>query len=130
MRNKILMTAIIVFALTGRMGAGLVFEYKASPRIVTPDGNSSNDRFYIFYRNADPTPSGSVFNLLGMRVGSFRNEGYTGSNHFQDPAEPPSSPLVWEARLYWDARSAPSGIYIWQIESGNEIYTGTVVVAR
>jgi len=123
---------VLFFVLAGGLGAGLSFEYKAAPRIVTPDGNSSNDRFYIFYRNIETYPSGNVFNLIGMKVGSFKNEGETGSNHYYDPQDVARLPdgEVWEARLYWDVGSVPSGIYIWQIEAGNEIYTGTVVVAR
>jgi len=125
-RNKILTAAVLFFVLAGGLGAGSSVQYKAAPRIVTPDGNNSNDRFYIFYNLlADTRISGKIFNLLSMKMTNFRNVGGAGSSDYPDPEG-----RSWEGYLYWDVGSAPSGIYIWQIESGNEIYTGTVVVAR
>lgn len=131
MRNKILMVTVLFFVLVGGMGAGLNFEYKAAPRIITPDGNNHNDIFYIFYNNpGEVRMSGRVFNLLGMKVGEFIDYYAVGDSSKDYPEDPDDSTKNWEGYLYWDAGFTPSGIYIYQFEAGNEIYTGTVVVAR
>jgi len=133
-RNKILIAGAFLLIFSAGLSAGLPTWLKPAPKIVTPDRNNSNDRFYIFYNaNADQRVSGCIFNLIGMKMASFRNIGGLGlpGSPVKDPNyDTAGSTKTWEGCLTWDAGSAPSGIYIWQVESGNEIYTGTVVVAR
>ena len=129
-RNKIIFVLFFLFVSP----VFCQFEYKAAPKIITPNSDSSNDSFYVFYNlPADTRISGKIFNLIGMKMADFRNTGGLGM-----PGSPVNDPdygtagstKTWEGCLTWDAGSAPAGIYIYQIESGNEIYTGTVVVAR
>ncbi|MFH1353200.1 MAG: T9SS type A sorting domain-containing protein [bacterium] len=126
MRNKILMGGVFLLIFATGIRAELPPWLSAVPKIVTPDGNNHNDIFYIFYNlPADPgRVSGKVFNLIGMKMADFRNVGGEAVAKYPEPDG------TWEGYLYWDVGSAPSGIYIYQIESGNETYTGTVVVAR
>ncbi|MFH1957927.1 MAG: hypothetical protein ABIJ15_05580 [bacterium] len=135
MRNKILTAGVFFLIFSAGTVAGLNFEYKAAPRIVTPDGNNHNDIFYIFYNNpGEVHMSGKVFNLFGMKVGEFIDYYAVGDNSKVFPKDPDydiaTSTKTWEGRLSWAPGSTPSGIYIYQFEAGNEIYTGTVVVAR
>jgi len=125
---KRILLLIFAFAFSA-YSQGLKFEYKAVPRIVSAKG-VYNSVFYIFYNNPeDARVSGCIFNLMGMKIANFKNEGDTGILLFDDP-DAFGGAKEWEGRLIWEPRNIPSGIYIWQVEVGNRIYTGTVVVAK
>jgi len=133
--RKFLLFAVIAFgffmySVRTLLGGAAGFDYKVAPRIITPSRSAGqNDRFFIFYKNTENRPSGSIFNIMGMKVGDFKNEGGEGSQSFDDP-DAPGGGKEWEGRLYWEAGGVPAGIYIWQFSAEGNFYTGAVVVAR
>ncbi len=96
---------------------------KKLQKIITPNGDGNNDKFFFFYNDdEDLGVSGSIYNILGMKIADFKNEG----GGVKDP-----NGTEWEGYLYWEPSSDISpGIYIWVVESGGTVRTGTVVVAK
>ncbi|MCD6413493.1 MAG: hypothetical protein J7L54_05050, partial [Elusimicrobia bacterium] len=105
----------------------LDFEYRVFQKIIPPNGDGNNDRFFVFYNdNEDLGVSGSIYNVLGMKIAGFKNVGGMASKTYSDP-----DGANWEGYLYWDPSPDISpGIYIWIVESGGTVRTGTVVVAK
>ena len=133
--RKFILFAVIAFgffmySVRTLLGGAAGFDYKVASRIITPSRSAGqNDRFFIFYKNTENRPSGSIFNIMGMKVGDFKNEGGTGGilSPMPDAIKEESK---WEGYLYWEAGGVPAGIYIWQFSAEGNFYTGAVVVAR
>jgi hypothetical protein len=117
---SVLSTSTPARAATSQSLGGLVLE-EVSPRIITPNGDQSNDKIFFRFRSSD--------SLLGipLETAVFDINGA----HVADLTVDPSN----DSRLIWDGRdesgnSLPSGIYIYSIKVGKHLATGTVVVAR
>jgi hypothetical protein len=88
-----------------------------TPRIVTPNGDSWNDKVIFQVENDAFMPlSGEVFDLRGSKVSDLA------------PGDDPFTVLEWDARR--SGSLVPGGIYIYQILIGDKIVKGTVVVAQ
>ena len=98
-------------------------------RIVTPNGDSRNDRVIFCFDNpADSDASGRVYSLLGSEVAPMAPRGSA-------PAGCPTGIFPSSAQaLVWDGRSngaaVHSGIYVYRITSELKTYTGTLFVVR
>lgn len=89
---------------------------EVSPRIFIPGGSAANREVVFSFSNPDEsTVSASIYNINGRLVAQLNN-----SNAVR---------AVWDGRDN-AGRQAPSGIYIYQIESEGTVYNGTVVLAR
>ena len=92
---------------------------KRIPPIITPNGDRINDRCFFYYDydgvKAGTTPKLKIFDLSGSLVveltekipGQMEWDGKDGTNAVMD-----------------------SGIYVYQIQAGDEIITGSVVLAK
>ena len=86
-------------------------------KIITPNNDNNNDDFRIYFKNAENrNVSGKVFDLTGTYICELK---INNSENY----------------IYWDAKDSygnivNSGIYIYQIKTGNKVVNGTVVIAR
>jgi hypothetical protein len=88
------------------------------PRIITPNGDTWNDKAIFQFDNPDLLPlSGKIFDITGTNVADLA----IGPN--------PDSTLTWDGRDS-GGRVVPAGIYLYQISLNGQTLTGTVVVAR
>jgi len=95
-------------------------------RVVTPNGDSINDRFFICYDNfSDSGVSGRVYTLLGAEVASMT------------PVRSPlagCAPGTLAQHAWWNGRTSEgavrSGIYVYRIEAEGKTYAGTFLVVR
>jgi hypothetical protein len=91
---------------------------KIYPRIITPNGDSHNDRAIFVFDNPELSSlSGHVYNLAGRKV-----------------AELAPGPQL-DSTLEWDGKDSsghvvPAGIYLYQIDVQGSTISGTIVVAR
>ncbi|HRY30186.1 MAG TPA: gliding motility-associated C-terminal domain-containing protein, partial [Elusimicrobiota bacterium] len=104
-------------AMTLLLLQGDIFALKIYSRIFTPNGDGWNDQVVFEMENPGLLPlKGEIFDLTGAKV--------------DDMIPGPNS----ETTLKWNGKKSnvpvPSGIYIYQIELGGKITTGTVVVAQ
>ncbi|KAF0127546.1 MAG: hypothetical protein FD189_20 [Elusimicrobia bacterium] len=87
-----------------------------SNRLITPNGDGKNDTMvFVFDDPAGTSVKGTIFDLKGAKVASMT-------------PGPVGNSLVWDPRA--EGRSVPGGVYIYQIESGGEVFNGTAVVIR
>ena len=90
------------------------------PRIITPNGDSYNDKARFELDNPEDLPvTGQMFDLSGARVAALSN----------------GLPTMTSTVLLWDGKddggqTVAGGIYIYQIEFQGKHATGTVAVAR
>jgi hypothetical protein len=87
-----------------------------SNRLITPNGDGKNDTMvFVFDNPSGASARGTIYDLKGARVASM----------VPGPVE---NSLVWDPRA--EGRDVPGGVYVYQIESGGEVYNGTAVVIR
>ncbi|MBI3298921.1 MAG: gliding motility-associated C-terminal domain-containing protein [Elusimicrobia bacterium] len=87
-----------------------------SNRFITPNGDGRNDVIVFRYSNPrDILVSGRVVDLKGARVAELA-------------AGTVADTLVWDGKAGGGA--VPSGVYIYVIEGGSSVFTGTLVVVR
>jgi gliding motility-associated-like protein len=88
-----------------------------SNRFITPNGDGKNDNIVFTFDNpTDALVTGKIFDRQGRVVaGSL-------------PAGPISNSLIWDGSA--GGRSAPGGVYIYQISAEGKTYTGTVVIIK
>ena len=90
---------------------------KRIPPIITPNADGINDRCFFYYDGfkAGTTPSLKIFDLSGSLVAEVTQ--------------------VIPGQMEWDGKDMTgavmdSGIYVYQIQAGDEIITGSVVLAK
>ncbi|MDT8287057.1 MAG: fibronectin type III domain-containing protein [Elusimicrobiales bacterium] len=87
-----------------------------SNRLITPNGDGKNDTMvFVFDNPTGASAKGTIYDLKGARVASMT-------------PGPVENSLVWDPRS--EGRAAPGGVYIYQIESGGEVFNGTAVVIK
>mgnify|MGYP001267577848 CR=1 FL=1 len=89
-------------------------------KIFTPNGDGIWDDFNVLYENPEglEITNAKIYDLSGAEVASMKPGSYNS-----------------EASLSWDGRrsgggKAQAGIYIYQFKAGDDVYNGTVVLAR
>jgi hypothetical protein len=88
------------------------------PRIITPNGDRWNDEAIFEFDNPQLLPlSGKVYDISGASVANLK------------PGPNPDSTLKWDGKDS-GGKVVPSGIYLYQIDLGGSMESGTVVVAR
>jgi gliding motility-associated-like protein len=108
---KTLLLAFVLVFMAGQSGALMVY-----PRIFTPNGDGRNDKVLFEVDNPAALPiRGEVFDVRGAKVGDLQNG-------------PKTDSLLWDGRD--GMASVPSGVYIYQIEVGGRLFSGTVVVVE
>jgi len=91
------------------------------PKIITPNGDGLNDFCEFFYDNPQNfAPAGKIFDITGALVVNMAN----------GPLKSDSSGSLRWRGVDASGRIVRSGVYIYQIDAGGEVYNGTVVVAR
>lgn len=101
-------------------GSGFVNSY-ASSRLITPNGDGKNDTFiFRYYNPKDSAVTGRIFTLSGAQVAEMKLLNTSPAGYFYD--------LEWNPNS--GSEKAPGGVYIYQIEAENSVYTGTIVVIR
>ncbi|MFH1957922.1 MAG: hypothetical protein ABIJ15_05555 [bacterium] len=91
------------------------------PKIITPNGDGLNDFCEFFYDNPQNfAPAGKIFDITGAFVTNMANGPLRSDS---------SGSLRWNG-FGSSGQIVRSGIYIYQIDAGGEVYNGTVVVAR
>lgn len=87
-----------------------------SNRLITPNGDGKNDSMvFVFDNPMDSGVKGRIYDLKGALVAKM-------------VAGPISNSLVWDAKS--GGQVVPGGVYIYQIESGGNVYNGTVAVIK
>ena len=91
---------------------------RVAPCIITPNGDSFNDKARFEFDNPELLPvTGEVFDLSGARVADLKG------------SSDPTSALLWDGKDV-DGKVVAGGIYIYQIIFEGKTATGTVIVAR
>jgi gliding motility-associated-like protein len=87
------------------------------PRIFSPNGDGWNDKVSFEFDNpAQVALKGVILDASGAKIADMV------------PGANPETSLVWDGKK--GGTAVPAGIYIYQIQVGNESATGTVVVAK
>jgi len=90
--------------------------------VFTPDGDSANDTFRVFFRNpTDCKVVGHIYDILGRYVADMTQGTKAG-------ADPPYY-MEWDG-CDNDGNDVPIGIYIYHIEAGTQRFSGVMVIAR
>jgi hypothetical protein len=90
---------------------------KVYPRVITPNDDGWNDKVIFEFDNPGLVSlKGEIFDVTGAKVSDMV------------PGPSPDTTLMWDGKR--GGSSVPSGIYIYQIEAGGEVASGTVVVAQ
>ncbi len=106
--------------LSASVTLGSVTLASVYPRIITPNGDSHNDKARFEFDNPEDLPvSGQVFDLSGARVATLSSGTPTAA----------ATILLWDGKDV-DGQTVAGGIYIYQIEFQGKHATGTVVVAH
>lgn len=88
------------------------------PAIISPNGDNINDICFFFYENPNNKDiTGRIYDLSGSLIVS------------QLPAGPVTNSLKWDGKDDY-GNTVESGIYIYQLQGGDELISGTVVVAK
>lgn len=95
-------------------------------RVVTPNGDSINDRFFACYDNfSDSGVTGRIYTLLGAEVASM--------THVRSPLAGCAGGTLPQ-HAWWNGRTSEgavrSGIYVYRIEAEGKTYAGTFLVVR
>lgn len=95
-------------------------------RVVTPNGDRVNDRFFVCYDNfSDSGVSGRIYTLLGAEVASM--------THVRSPLAGCAGGTLPQ-HASWEGRTSEgavrSGIYVYRIEAEGKTYAGTFLVVR
>ncbi len=87
-----------------------------SNRLLTPNGDGKNDSMvFVFDNPMESGVKGRIYDLKGALVAKM-----TAGNI--------SNSLVWDGKS--GGLAVPGGVYIYQIESGGNVYNGTVAVIK
>lgn len=132
--------ALLAALARGQAAAGFAFR-GALARFITPNGDGKNDVAILCLENPrDSAVGGTVYDLRGQTV--------SGMVYVKDTTAAPPGTLPGNCKakfgqtlspaqfdvLTWDGRSggraAPSGAYIYQVQSEEATITGLLVVAR
>jgi hypothetical protein len=90
--------------------------------VFTPNHDSTNNTFRIFFRNpADCEIAGHVYDILGRYVADM-------TQGMEAGADPPYY-MEWDG-CDKNGKDAPIGIYIYHIEAGTQKFSGVMVIAR
>lgn len=95
-------------------------------RVVTPNGDRVNDRFFVCYDNfSDSGVTGRIYTLLGAEVASM--------SHVRTPLAGCAGGTLPQ-HASWEGRTSEgavrSGIYVYRIEAEGKTYAGTFLVVR
>ncbi len=112
-KNKYLITLFFFLLLMGKRLCAI----QVYPRIFTPNDDGYNDKVLFQVTNDALLPlTGEVFDTLGRKIGDM----------VPGPSAMSDESLVWDGKK--GGRAVPGGIYIYQIQLGDEIMKGTVIV--
>lgn len=129
--RKMIMTAMAgLLALLGAVqihaqSGGFRF-FGPLSRVITPNGDTINDRLFICYDNfSDSGVTGRIYTLLGSEVASM--------NHVRSPLAGCAGGTLPQ-HASWEGRTSEgavrSGIYVYRIEAEGKTYAGTFLVVR
>lgn len=122
--------AALGFAMSHAQGS-LVRYYGPLSRVITPNGDGINDRvFFCFENPADSDISGKIYTLLGTEVTSIGpRRDRTGAAGAGCPAS-----IIRAQFATWDGTvdnvRVRSGVYVYRIITEEQVFTGTLFVAR
>jgi gliding motility-associated-like protein len=91
------------------------------PKIITPNGDGINDvAFFIFPNKTGAQTKGAIYDLRSAKVVDLQESNIT---------------VIDNTVMTWDGRDesgavVPSGVYIYKIEIGDQVFSGTVGVAK
>lgn len=118
-KNRTVQVFSAVFFALGLMlsGLGHAQAIQVYPRIFSPNGDGWNDKVVFQVDNPALLPlKGEVFDVTGAKVGDM------------SPGPQPDTSLVWDVK--GRQSGIPGGIYIYHIELGNELITGTILLVQ
>jgi len=120
MKRIVLIFVVALFAAPARsaVSLGSVTLTQVAPRIITPNGDTYNDKASFNFDNPEYLPvSGTIYDLSGCRVADLVG----GSDS--------ALQLLWDGKDS-SGQTVAGGIYVYQIQFQGKHATGTVVVAR
>ncbi len=96
-------------------------------RVVTPNGDGVNDRFFVCFDNfSDSGVTGRIYTLLGAEVASLGSRTSSTGSACAGGALP--------QLMSWDGRTTEGavrgGIYVYRIEAEGKTFAGTLLVVR
>ncbi len=95
-----------------------------SGKIITPNGDGKNDDFIVsFYNPQFSQISGKIFDLNGHLVATM-----TSASSPLCPSQPTLQCLMWDGKS--NGQEAQGGVYVYLLQSGSEVYDGTVALIR
>lgn len=91
---------------------------KRIPPIITPNGDGINDICFFYYENPNnKNVTGKIYDLSGSVINSQLLSG------------PVINSLKWDGKDDY-GNAIESGIYIYQLQGGDELISGSIVIAR
>lgn len=119
--------ALMLLAVGAFAQAGSLRFFGPLSRLLTPNGDSRNDRaIFCFDNPADSDISGKVYTLLGAEVGTFSSRMRPALAGCPGGFDPQS--VTWDGKS--NGAAVRSGIYVYKISSELKVYTGTLIVVR
>lgn len=91
---------------------------KRIPSIITPNGDGINDVCFFYYENPNNRDiTGRIYDLSGSMIVDRLSNGSV------------SNSMKWDGKDDY-GNTVESGIYIYQLQGGDELISGTIVVAK
>ncbi len=134
MNAKKMITAALAAALLALLGVAQIRAQNGGfrffgplSRVVTPNGDGVNDRFFLCFDNfSDSGVTGRIYTLLGAEVASMGAK----VSSVGTACAGGSLPQL----ISWDGRTTEGtvrgGIYVYRIEAEGRTYAGTFLVVR
>lgn len=122
--------AVLGLALSQAQTAQIRF-YGPLSRVITPNGDGVNDLVFFCFENPQNSDiNGKIYTLLGTEVASTGpRRDRTGASGSGCPASIIQAQFVtWGGTA--DNVRVRSGLYVYRFTSENQVFTGTVLVAR
>lgn len=126
-RGGIVLSVLLAVAALAQT-AGEVRFHGPLARVLTPNGDRVNDIAYFCFENPqDSEISGKIYGLLGGEVAQMTGR----RDRTVNLGSACPAPVIRAQFVTWEpGASVRSGLYVYRIQAGDRVFTGTLVVFR